>query len=71
MEALVKAGVPPLDAIVAGSRNSADALRQSAVRGTIEPGKRADLLLLSANPGEDIGHLRRVAMRMAGGEWVR
>src|SRR5690348_1404763 len=49
-ELLAGAGIPPLDVIVAATRNSAVALRQSDRRGTIQPGKRADLLLLDANP---------------------
>ncbi len=67
---LSAAGIPPLDVIVAASRNSAMALGQLDSRGTIEPGKRADLLLLSANPGEDIANLRQVVRRMEAGEWV-
>ncbi|HYW46104.1 MAG TPA: amidohydrolase family protein [Bryobacteraceae bacterium] len=70
-ELLVAAGVPPLDVIVAATRNSAAALRQLEQSGTIEPGKSADLLLLSAHPGEDIRNLRQVALRMAAGNWVR
>jgi imidazolonepropionase-like amidohydrolase len=71
LELLVEAGVPPLDAIVAATRNGAVALRQDRDRGTIQAGKHADLLLLSANPGEDIRNLRKVALKMADGEWVR
>lgn len=70
-ELLVEAGLPPLDAIVAATRNGAIALRQLERRGTIQPGKRADLVLLSAHPGEDIRNLRRVALRMVDGEWVK
>ena len=65
LEMLADAGVPPLDVLVAATRNGAAALRQSDA-GTIEEGKRADLLLLSANPGEDIRNLRRIAMRIPG-----
>jgi len=71
VELLVEAGVPPLDAIVAATRNGAAAIRQSDRIGVIEAGKRADLLLLEANPGEDIKNLRRVALRMVEGEWVK
>jgi imidazolonepropionase-like amidohydrolase len=39
--------------------------------GTVQAGKRADLLLLSANPGEDIRNLRKVALRMSAGAWVK
>jgi imidazolonepropionase-like amidohydrolase len=69
-EMLARAGVPPLDVIVAATLNGARALGQSD-RGSIEAGKRADLLLLAANPGEDIGNLRRVSRRMTNGEWAR
>ena len=47
-ELMVDAGIPPLDVIVAASRG-----------GGIVVGKPADMLLLSANPGQDIGNLRR------------
>ncbi|HEY2013720.1 MAG TPA: amidohydrolase family protein [Bryobacteraceae bacterium] len=70
-ELLVEAGVPPLDAIVAATRNGAIGLHQIEQRGTVAAGKRADLVLVSANPGEDIRNLRRVALRMVGGTWVR
>jgi imidazolonepropionase-like amidohydrolase len=60
VELLAEAGLPPLDAIVAATRN-----------GTIQQGKPANLLLLSANPGEDVRNLRRVALRMSDGQWVR
>ncbi len=39
--------------------------------GAIQAGKRADMLLLSANPGEDIRNLRKVALRMSAGNWVK
>jgi imidazolonepropionase-like amidohydrolase len=70
-ELLVDAGIPPLDVIVAATRHGAAALRRLGEAGTIQAGKRADLLLLSANPGEDIRNLNRVALRMSAGEWVR
>lgn len=61
-ELMADAGVPPLDVIVAATANGARAL-QAGDRGTIQPGKRADFLLLRANPGEDIRNLRRIAGR--------
>ena len=70
IELLVDAGLPPLDAIVAATRNGAVMTRQPD-RGTIAEGKRADLLVLSANPGEDIRNLRKVALRLLGGEWMK
>ena len=71
LELLVEAGLPPLDAIVAGTRNSAELLRISDQVGTIAPQKRADLLMLSANPGEDVRNMRKVALRLNAGEWVK
>jgi imidazolonepropionase-like amidohydrolase len=68
-ELLAAAGIPPLDVIVAATRNGARALGQSEQRGTIQPGKRADLLLLASNPGEDIRNLHKVERRMTAGEW--
>ena len=56
-ELMADAGVPPLDVIVAATQNGARALGLSD-RGLIQPGKRADFLLLRANPGEDIRNLR-------------
>ena len=66
LELLVEAGIPPLDAIVAGTRNGAAAL-QDGQHGTVQAGKAANLLLLSAHPGEDIRNLRKVALRIVGG----
>lgn len=67
IELLVEAGVPPLDAIVAATRNSATLLRRTDV-GTIAPGRRADLLLIEGNPGEDIRNLRKVVLKIVAGE---
>jgi imidazolonepropionase-like amidohydrolase len=68
-ELIVQAGIPPLDAIVAATQNGARALRVLDDRGTLREGQRADLLLLSANPGEDIRNLRKLDRRMTRGEW--
>ena len=69
-ERLVEAGVPALDVIVAATQNGARALGLSD-RGTIQAGKRADLLMLRANPGEDIRNLRQLDRKMLDGEWKR
>ncbi|MBM3145436.1 MAG: amidohydrolase family protein [Chloroflexi bacterium] len=50
---LVDAGLSPCEAIEAGTRNAAEALGKSDEFGTIETGKRADLILLQANPLEN------------------
>jgi imidazolonepropionase-like amidohydrolase len=59
---LVEAGIPPLAAITAGTRNGARALGIEATRGTIAPGKAADLVVLSADPTADIRHTRDIVL---------
>jgi hypothetical protein len=58
--ALVGAGLTPMQAIQAGTRNSAQAAGRVALVGTIEAGKRADLILLDADPTKDITNTRRI-----------
>jgi imidazolonepropionase-like amidohydrolase len=70
MDLLVEAGLSPADVLVAATRNGAAALHEVDEAGTIEPGKRADLLLLSANPAEDIRNLRKIDRVMRDGLWV-
>lgn len=59
MELLVRAGLTPAQALMAGTANSARAMGVIADRGTIEVGKRADLVLIDGRPWEDISHVHR------------
>jgi imidazolonepropionase-like amidohydrolase len=70
LELLVRAGLSPMDVIVAATRTGALALRKTDELGTIEPGRMADLLLVSANPLEDVRNLRKIDRIMLHGEWV-
>ena len=54
----VDCGLSPMDAIVAGTRNTADALSILDRVGTIESGKDADLLIIGKNPLNDINVLQ-------------
>ena len=63
-------GLSPMDVLVAATRNGALALRKSGELGTLEPGRYADLMLLSANPLEDVRNLRKIDRLMLNGEWV-
>jgi imidazolonepropionase-like amidohydrolase len=54
----VDCGLSPMDAIVAGTRNTADALSILDKVGTIESGKDADLLIVEKNPLDDINTLQ-------------
>jgi imidazolonepropionase-like amidohydrolase len=60
LEELVAAGFTPLEAIGAGTLGSARILGAEAELGSIEPGKRADLVLLDADPTGDIRNTRRI-----------
>ena len=55
---LVEAGLSPMEALQAATRNPGRFLHIDA--GTIEVGKRADLVLLDANPLDDIRNVRRI-----------
>jgi imidazolonepropionase-like amidohydrolase len=70
IELLVEAGLSPMDAIVAATRNGGVALRKGDELGTVEPGRLADLMLVSANPLEDVRNLRKIDRLMLNGEWV-
>jgi imidazolonepropionase-like amidohydrolase len=70
LELLVEAGLSPVDVITAATHNGALALRKLDELGTIEAGKRADLLLLNANPLEDVRNFRKIDQLMLDGEWV-
>jgi imidazolonepropionase-like amidohydrolase len=59
LELMVRSGLTPMQAIVAATRTSA-ALLHADDRGTLQPGKRADLLVLAANPLDDIRNTRQM-----------
>tara|TARA_B110000305_G_scaffold238287_1_gene303373 strand:+ start:3821 stop:5236 length:1416 start_codon:yes stop_codon:yes gene_type:complete len=60
LEMLVRAGLTPLQAIEAATVRPAQFLGIEDQMGTIEVGKRADLVLLSQNPLDDIRNTRRI-----------
>jgi imidazolonepropionase-like amidohydrolase len=60
----------PSQAIVSGTRNGAIACRGLQDFGTLEKGKRADLLLLDADPLENISNIRKLSVVMKGGAIV-
>ncbi len=61
MELAVAAGVPPLDAIRAATLNSARALGLERERGSIAPGKLADLVLVRGAPHKNIADIENIA----------
>lgn len=54
------AGLTPMAALQAATRNAAAVMRIGDSLGTVEPGKIADLVILSADPLADIGNTRRI-----------
>jgi len=57
LQELVACGLTPMEAIVAATRTNADAYRKLDELGTLEPGKRADLLIVDGDPLADISLL--------------
>jgi hypothetical protein len=60
LELLVSAGIPSLEVLGIASRNGAAALGIGSETGTVESGKRADLVVLAADPIESISNTRRI-----------
>ena len=70
LELFVRAGFTPLEALQTATLNPARYLGLSGSLGTIEKGKLADLVLLDANPLENIGNTRRIAAVVAAGRYL-
>jgi imidazolonepropionase-like amidohydrolase len=70
LELLVRAGLPPADALRAATLGAAEFFGLESELGTIEEGKRGDLVLLEANPLENISNTRRIAAIIQNGRWM-
>jgi imidazolonepropionase-like amidohydrolase len=70
MRAMVEAGLTPWQVLAAGTRDVAVHLDLADESGTIAVGKRADLLLLEADPLADVGNVARRAGVMLNGRWL-
>lgn len=71
LELLVGAGLTPLEALQAATLNAAAAAGMGDALGAVEAGKRADLVLLEANPIEDISRTRRIDAVVVDGRLLR
>ena len=67
IELYVHAGMTPMDAIKAATIVSARVMKLDKDNGSIEPGKRADLILIDGDPLEDIRNLRKVSKVITNG----
>ena len=67
LEYMVKAGLTPMQTLVAATGGAARAMKLDQQLGTIQTGKRADLLVLNANPLTDIKNTRQIHSVWIGG----
>jgi hypothetical protein len=65
---LVEAGLMPMEALQAATRNPAKFLNMADSLGTVEKGKIADLILLEANPLDDIHNTKKIAAVVRNGK---
>ena len=70
LESLVAAGLSPYRALETGTRNVARYFGTERETGTVERGKRADLVLLEADPLVDIRNTTKRAGVMVRGRWL-
>ena len=68
--AFVESGLTPYQALETSTRNIAVHFGTLDRTGTIEAGKRADVILLDANPLQDITNASQIAGVMIGGRWL-
>ena len=64
------AGMSPYEVLVTGTRNVGEYFANEDDFGTVAPGKRADLVLLRANPLEDVGNVDSIEGVMVAGRWL-
>jgi imidazolonepropionase-like amidohydrolase len=70
MEMMADAGMTPMQVIVAATGGAARVTKVDPKIGTIEPGKRADLLVLNANPLDNIRNTREIHSVWLGGKRI-
>jgi imidazolonepropionase-like amidohydrolase len=70
-ELMVRHGMPPAEAIRAATLNAADLLGLGSEIGSIEPGKRADIIAVTGDPLSDVTVLKQVGFVMKDGRVVK
>lgn len=70
LELLVEAGLTPMEALVAATRKPAKMMGAEDTFGTVEHGKRANLLILEENPLKDIRNTRKLEVVIKEGEVI-
>jgi imidazolonepropionase-like amidohydrolase len=67
---MVQAGMSPYEVLATGTRNVGEYFANEDEFGTVAVGQRADLVLLGANPLEDIGNVDAIEGVMVAGRWL-
>jgi imidazolonepropionase-like amidohydrolase len=70
LKSFVAAGLTPYQALETATRNPAEYLGALTEWGTLEPGKRADMVLLAGDPRRDIANTSRIEGVVIGGRWL-
>jgi len=70
LELLVESGLTPLEAITAATSTAAAFLYRSDQFGSLQPGLKADLVVLRSDPSRNISAVREVDRVMVGGAWI-
>jgi imidazolonepropionase-like amidohydrolase/cyclophilin family peptidyl-prolyl cis-trans isomerase len=69
-KAMQENGMKPMDAIQAATRNIAAAYHKLDELGTIEKGKRGDLVIVDADPLDDLNNIRKISTVVKDGQVV-
>jgi hypothetical protein len=70
IEVMAAAGLTPFEILQSGTRNVAEYFGTLPEMGTVEKGKRADLILLDGNPLDDLSNVARRSGVMVKGRWI-
>jgi imidazolonepropionase-like amidohydrolase len=70
MRLMQECGMSPFEVLQTGTRNVAEYFGTLKETGTVEQGKRADLILLDANPLDDLANVAKRAGVVVNGRWI-
>jgi len=70
LELLVRAGLTPIEALYSATVRPAEFFSLQNEMGTIDAGKKADMVLLDANPLDDITNTRKIAAVVTQGRYL-
>ena len=70
LELMNRAGMTPMQVIIAATKNAADVIGQGQRLGTLEPGKLADIIVVDGNPLQDISVMRKLEFVVKNGKII-